>query len=93
MKHLKTYFGHKEIALIKRRDVEQYVGQRKAAGAMPGTLNRELSCLKNMLRKGIDWEYLEVNPAWGVKQQREEVPEFEILYEEEAIHLIEVCSP
>jgi hypothetical protein len=92
-KHLKKFFGRTDISKIKRRDVEQYVAERKAAGAMPGTINRELSCLKNMLRKAIDWEYLETNPAWGVRQQREEVVEFEILSEEEAERLIAACPP
>lgn len=68
MKHLKAFFGKKDIAVIKRRDVEQYIAQRKAAGIKPGTINREMSCLKNMLRKAVDWEYLDLNPAWGVSQ-------------------------
>ena len=93
MKHLKKHFGGIDIAVIKRRDIEQYVSQRKRAGMKPGTINRELSCLKNMLRKAVDWEYLESNPAWGVSQQREEVPEFEILTEEDEALLLNVCQP
>ena len=92
MKHLKEYFGAIDIAEIKRRDIEQYISQRKRAGAKPGTINRELSCVKNMLRKAVDWEYLENNPAWGVSQQREEVPEFEILTEKEEALLLNVCQ-
>ena len=91
MKHLNGFFGSRGIAEIKRRDVEQYVAQRKVSGAQPGTLNRELSCLKNMLRKAVDWEYLEANPAWGVSQQREEVIEFEFVREEEIPLLIDAC--
>ena len=93
MKHLKAFFGKKDIAVIKRRDVEQYIAQRKAAGIKPGTINRELSCLKNMLRKAVDWEYLDSNPAWGVSQQREEIEEYEFLREGEIEQLLAVCPP
>ena len=88
-----TYFGQKDIAAIKRRDVEQYVARRKVAEAKPGTINRELSCLKNMLRKAVDWEYLETNPAWGVSQQREDAEEVEFLREEEIEPLLDACPP
>jgi hypothetical protein len=40
---------------------------------------RELCCLKNMLRKAVEWGYIESNPAWGVKQHRESLKEFEFL--------------
>ncbi len=91
MNHLKAYFGEKDIGKIKRRDVEQYVAMRKAAGVKPGTLNRALSCLKNMLPKADDGEYLEVNTAWGVSQQREEAAEVEFLREEEIGQLLNLC--
>ena len=91
MKHLTSHFGQMHIIDIKHRDVEQYVAQRKATAAMPGTINRELSCLKNMLRKAVDWEHIETNPVWGVRQQREEVQEFEFLREEEGGQLIKAC--
>ena len=92
-KHLNGYFGNREIGNLTRRDIEKYVAKRKNDGAKPGTVNRELSCLKNMLRKAVDWDYLETNPAWGVSQQREEPPEFEFLTFEEADRLVEVCAP
>lgn len=68
---LKTVFGRRLLSEIRRRDVEDYVAQRLAAGRAAATVNRELCCLKNMLRKAVDWEYIEKNPAWGVKQQAE----------------------
>jgi site-specific recombinase XerD len=92
LKHLKGFFGSREIGNIIRKDVEKYVAKRMGEGAKPGTLNRELSCLKNMLRKAVEWEYLETNPAWGVSQQREDVPEFEFLTFEEAEKLV-VTAP
>lgn len=93
MKHIGAFFGTKLISEIKRRDIEGYVAHRKAAGPQPGTLNRELSCLRNMLRKAVDWELIESSPAWGVRKQREEVIEYEFLTEEEAERLVESCPP
>lgn len=93
MKHLCAYFGNREIGNITRRDVEKYVAQRKGEGAAPATVNRELCCIKNMMRKAVDWQYLDVNPAWGVTQQREEAPEFEFLTFDEADRLTEVALP
>ena len=53
-------------------------------------MNRELCCLKNMMRKAVDWGYLKDNPAWGIKQQRESPPEFEFLTEAEIDRLLTV---
>jgi integrase len=52
-------------------------------------VNRELSCLKNMLRKAVEWEYIADNPAWGVSQQREQLPEFTFLLEEESDRFVD----
>jgi site-specific recombinase XerD len=99
--HLKKYFGRKPITEITRRDVERYVGKRKKTligpkdnrrPLRPATVNRELCCLKNMLRKAVDWEYIPTNPAWGVKQSKENPPEFEFLTLEEADRVVKVCA-
>ena len=90
---LKEYFGRRSITEIARRDVERYVAQRRAKGRKNSTVNRELCCLKNMLRKAVDWEYLTGNPAWGVKQSKEEPKEFDFLTEQEADILLEKCLP
>ena len=69
------------------------MAMRKGRGKKPNTVNRELCLLKHMLRKAVDWEYLEANPASGVKQQRAETPEFNILSEEEMDRFVEVATP
>ena len=46
-----------------------------------------------MLRKAVDWEYIEKNPAWCVKQQRESPPEFEFLLADEIERLIAAYTP
>jgi site-specific recombinase XerD len=89
---LNETFSKKLLSEITRRDVEKYLGTRKAAGRTPATMNRELCCLKNMLRKAVDWNYLKDNPAWGVKQQRENPPEFTFLAEAEIDALLDHCA-
>jgi len=89
---LKEYFGRKSITVISRKDVERYVAHRRQT-VSKATTNRELCCLKNMLRKAVDWEYLTINPAWGVKQAKEEPKEFDYLTLDEVDRLLESCLP
>jgi len=93
IRRLNQTFGRKLLGEITRRDVERYLAERKEEGKTPATMNRELCCLKNMLRKAVDWEYLKENPAWGVRQQKENPPEFEFLTEDEIKRLLECCAP
>jgi site-specific recombinase XerD len=93
MKRLKLIFGQKFLTEITQRDVERFLADRKADGMAPATMNRELCCLKNMLRKAVDWGYLQSNPAGGVKQQKESPPEFDFLREGEINLLIEKAAP
>lgn len=93
LKRLNQTFGRKLLTELTGRDVERYLAERQEEGRTPGTINRELCCLKNMLRKAGDWGYLKSNPAWGVKQRREELPAFEFLSEEEIGRRLEHCTP
>lgn len=92
IKQLNPVFGRKYLNEITRRDVEGYISARSAAGRAPATVNRELCCLKNMLRKAVDWGYLKENPAWGIKQMKENPPEFAFLTFDEIDRLIEATS-
>jgi site-specific recombinase XerD len=91
LKHIDLHFGRKYLAEITRADVEAYVRQRTAAGCAAGTLNRELSCLKNLLRKAVEWGLLETNPARDVSKLREPPGKLEFLSEEETDRLIVAC--
>ncbi len=101
VKRLRQVFGRRVISDITRRDVERYFAGRSTdmvgKGELrhpvtPATLNRELCCLKNMLRKAVDWGYLASNPAGDVKQSRESPPEFDYLTEDEIDRLLEGCG-
>jgi len=90
---IKAFFGSRMLSEIRRHDIEDYVVQGLTAGRLPATVNRELCCLKNILQKAVDWEYIEKNPAWGVKQQRESPPEFKFVLADEIERLIAAYTP
>ena len=88
VRRLNRTLSKKLLSELTRRDVEKYLAERQSDGVTPATMNRELCCLKNMLRKAVDWDYLKENPARGITQQRENPPEFEVLTKEEIKKLL-----
>jgi len=65
-KRLYPAFTGRDLGTLTANDIRDYVADRKAAGAGPGTINRELGLLSaaiNYARKEWDWEI--PNPAQG----------------------------
>ena len=56
------------------------------------TGNRVLCRIKNMLKKALDWGYIEKNPAAGIKQAREQVKEADYLLKAEVARLLAACG-
>lgn len=52
-KHLTPYFGDIRVTDLTSERVDQYVDERKAAGASNATINRELAALKRALKIGF----------------------------------------
>jgi len=50
--HLEMPFGGKLAASVKTQDMVEYTTERRAAGIMNGTVNRELAVLKATMRHG-----------------------------------------
>ena len=90
--HLVPAFGTKPLSVITRKEIELYLTRRRGEGAKPGTTNRELCRLKNILKKAQEWELIETNPAGGIKQARERIVEQDYLSEDETARLLEVCD-
>ena len=42
--------------------------KRLKEGVKKSTINRDLSCIRTMFNKAIDWEYMTENPAKKVRQ-------------------------
>jgi len=96
VKMLKQTFGSRYLRQITPKMVEDYKAQRKVAFSKkrkrmlsPATANRELTCLKTMLNKAVEWEMVEANPAAKVKLLREPKGRLRYLTEVEANMLVE----
>ena len=98
IKHLEGAFGNKKLSDIHPFHVESYKIRRrsektpKGGEVQPGTINRELACLKRMLNLAVQWDMLEYNQIQGVKLFKEPKGPVRFLSEEEAARLIEACN-
>ena len=58
-KRLKPFFTGRELGSLKRSDIRAYIEKRKADGAKPATINREIglfSSATNYARREWDWD-------------------------------------
>ncbi len=69
LSNFKRHFGEERLlSTIRYVDLESYRNQLRQSITRKGTIrtvaavNREMSCLHHLLRKGKEWELLEVNP-------------------------------
>ncbi|BEV53251.1 tyrosine-type recombinase/integrase [Burkholderia contaminans] len=69
--HILPVFGAYQLSTIKRQDIDTYRGTIKESHT-PATANRHLALIKRMLALAVEWEYLENNPANGIKLLKEE---------------------
>ena len=60
-RHLIPYFGIRRIASIRKQDVEDYRNKRSEL-VKSRTVNLELLCLSAMLRKAVEWKFLQRLP-------------------------------
>jgi len=65
--NLVPYFGRYELTRITPLLIERFIAKRLRDGVKKSTINRDLSCLKKMFNKAIDWNYLSENPLRKVK--------------------------
>jgi len=107
IKHLNSFFGQKYLSQITKEDVDQYIQQRKnekvmrrPAGGVKrverpvsnASINREVTCLKQILGLAVKYGYIQKNPASEVEKLQES-PRWTILKDDEARRLIEAASP
>ncbi|WP_175851924.1 tyrosine-type recombinase/integrase [Burkholderia cepacia] len=64
-------FGAYQLSAIKRQEIDTYRGTIKESHT-PATANRHLALIKRMFALAIEWDYLENNPAHGIKLLKEE---------------------
>lgn len=90
-KRLKEFFGNPRITAITQEQVELYKAKRHEK-VSPSTVNREISCLKHMLNKAIEWKKLDHNPAAIVKKFKENNARMRYLEKEEIPKVISNCN-
>jgi len=91
--HLIPVFNQYRLNRISKVMVQTYMTDRKREGASNATVNREVACMKSMLARAVDWEYLEKNPLHGLKLLKEAPIRESYLIDDEAKRLIAVSPP
>jgi len=87
---LMSCFGDKLLSQITRKDVEDFKTAR-AKLIKPKTMNDEISLLKTMFRRAIEWQYASQNPAQGVKRLKLPAKRPRFLSREEAAQLLDAA--
>jgi len=89
--HLCVTFHERFIASISTSDLEQYKNLRRKE-VSPATVNRELSCIKHMFNKAIQWGYLTKNPFVNVRKFKEPPGRLRYLTDVEIQILLNCCN-
>ncbi len=91
--HLKRFLKNIWIDKIRPHDIERYKIKRLDDGVKARTVNIELSCLSNILRKAVEWDNLSDNPFSKVKLLKQHIKPPRFLTKEELKSLIDVATP
>lgn len=91
VENLVSSFKGKYLFEIAPEMIEKYKATRLEK-VTPASVNRELACLKHMYTKALEWGYIKLNPAKGVKRLKEPPGRLRYLNPEEAGCLLGVCS-
>ena len=90
--HLTAFFKTFTLSNITSDLIEKYKAKRREK-VSPATVNRELSCLKSMFSKAVEWERIEDNLMKKVKLFKENNVKERILDTDEIKSLIAGASP
>lgn len=79
-------FGEFKVKNAAPEELEQFIA---SLGLAPATINRQITIIKAIFEKAIEWNYLSVNPARFLKRRRVVNKEIEVLTFEEIQRLVE----
>jgi len=68
-KHIFPVFGKRRIKDIKKREIEKF---HSSFENNKSNANRILSLVSHIFTKALEWEYIELHPAQGVRRNKEE---------------------
>ncbi len=92
-KKLGPVFGKKLLNQITPRLAEQYRLSRLQEGVSAATVNKEITMLKHMLNKAVEWGYLKENPIARVKPLKEKRRKWRYLTPEEFVKVFQNIHP
>ena len=87
---LVRFFGEYFLHEINRYYIESYQSERSQQVGVC-MVNREITILKGIFTKAIDWGFLLKNPVKGIKLEKER-PRLRYLNQEEISQLVESCG-
>jgi len=90
---LKRSFGQKKLSELTPWHLEQFKKVRKEEGRAPGTINLDLTVLKALLQKALEWGRLAEHPGKTVKLLKNPHQQTRFLSEEEEGRLLAACTP
>ncbi|NIP39100.1 MAG: site-specific integrase [Candidatus Dadabacteria bacterium] len=79
IKNLLDFFKGFKASNVNIWQVERYKKHRNEQGRSPRTINIELSALRLMFNKAVEWETLKANPLTGMKLLKEEIKQIRVL--------------
>jgi len=85
------YFGDNPLSQITTWQIEKWKVER-CREVKPNTVNRQLTVIKHMFKKAVEWGLARTNPAAGVKQFSYNDQRTRYLTEEEIDRLINACK-
>ncbi|MEO0124515.1 MAG: tyrosine-type recombinase/integrase [candidate division WOR-3 bacterium] len=91
VKNLLKSFSGKLVSEISAYELERYKSLR-VKEVTPASVNRELSCIKHMFNKAVQWGYLKENPLRLVMKFKEPPGRVRYLTEEEIDKLLDCCA-
>lgn len=92
LKTLKPFFKGQLLQDIGPEDIERYKAKRLAE-VSAATVNREVSYLKTLFTKAVEWGRLETSPGTNVKKLKEANYKERILTQDEAEILLSRTNP
>ncbi len=85
------FFGKRRISELTGQDAERFKVERLRV-AKPATVNRELGNLKALMKKSVEWDFLEENPFKDVRLLHVPGRQDRILTREEEAKLLAACE-
>ncbi len=88
---LGVVFGNKKITELTAEEAERYKTDR-VRRVKPATVNREMTLLKHMLSKAVEWKLLSTNPFRGIRSLNVPTRMERILELHEETRLLAACG-